>query len=152
MKEKWYKINSLGRIRPTVAGWICLIAWSYFVSRMFLSFKYQIDAGYPTSLGYYFSWVIGAITLLIGSWLIIAMLIYNHYLRKMFRCIATRLWKEQIIQELIPGPPVKKVRYNYQKWTSTIIYPNGKKYLAVFHFTFSISGLHSDIPPEVIEL
>lgn len=151
--KTWYKVTTQGRIHPTVAGWVCLIAWTYFVCRLIYTLTHPYESNHnSTGIIFYLSATIGSIILSIGTWLIYTLFSYNYALRKLFRSLATQFWMEQITNKKIPPPPVKKVLYDYFTWTTTVIYPDHCKIKATFHFIFDTDGPHSQQPPEITPL
>lgn len=145
-----YKVTDQGRIRPTPAGWLCLLAWAYFMCRLLLILNYpNVPATHPNKIIFFFAGAIGAITLWKGTWLIFTLFSYNHTLRKYFRSVSTQFWMDQVTSGTIPPPPVKKVRYNYSQWTTTVIYPDHRKFRSTFQLTINVGKLHFQADPGI---
>lgn len=148
-----YKVTDQGRIRPTLAGWACLLAWAYFISRLVLILSHPGESTHhPNEIFSFLAGAVGAITLWKGTWLIYTLFSYNHTLRKYFRSVSTQFWMGQVTSKTIPPPPVKKVLYNYSLWTTTITYPDHRKFKATFHLSSDAGNLFFKPPFAIIPL
>lgn len=148
--KTWYKVTNQGRIRPTLAGWLCLLGWAYFLSRLAVTLSYSNESVHNTNdIISFLTGAIGAFTLWKGTWVIYILFSYNHTLRKYFRSVATQFWMDQVTSETIPPPPVKKVHYNYSRWTTTVIYPDHRKFIATFQLSINADKLHFQAGPRI---
>lgn len=149
-KQRFYKISESGHLKFTVAGWLILIFWTYFFSRLFYSLFSPADTFTETvDLRVIIIGLTGAFILFTGSWLIVASFHYTFRQRRQFRQVATRLWMEKIKQGEIPQPPVKKVLYNYTTWTTTVVYPDHTAFQAKFDMNISFDGMHFIFPTNI---
>lgn len=142
-RNKFYRINNSGHQKPTVIGWLTLIAWAYFLSRLLISFFYlQEVSNYEVTI----IKVVGSLILLLGSWLIVTIINYTITSRKQFRRFATSFWINAIESKAIPAPPVKRVTYNYTQWKTAVIYPDNSIYSTTFTISVEQDRIHFAIP------